>query len=103
MLRRPHDHHRALQARRNTAPSTNSPNGLNQNRHLMSASTPHIGAFARSLCWSSAGPDTARPLAQKIQPNLQKIGPANLNGLALVTANVAPHSPLPPRSHPTAP
>ena len=44
----------------------------------MNASTPHVGAFACSLCWSSAGPDNARPQAQTIKPNLQKIGPANL-------------------------
>ena len=67
MLRRSHDHHRALQARRNTAPSTNSPNGLNQNQHLMSASTPHVGAFACSLCWSSAPIMLAHRLKQSSQ------------------------------------
>ena len=49
---------------------------LNQNRHLMSASTPHVGAFACSLCWSSAPIMLAHRLKQ--QANLQKIGPANL-------------------------
>ena len=63
----------------------------------MSASTPHVGKFARSLCWSMAGPDAARPHPQTIKPKLQKISPLNPKALALTTASVAQPSRRPPR------
>jgi hypothetical protein len=68
----------------------------------MSASTPHVDKFARSLCWSPAGSSIARPHAQTIKSKLQKIQPPKSKGLAVATASVAQRSPRPPRPHPVA-
>jgi len=68
----------------------------------MSASTPHVGKFARSLCWSMAGPDADRPHPQTIKPKLQKISPPNPKALALATASVTQTSHRPPRPRSTA-
>jgi hypothetical protein len=68
----------------------------------MSAATPHLGKFARSPCWSPAGPGTARPQAQTTKPKPQKIGPLNLKNLALTAARLAQHSPRARRAHATA-
>src|SRR6266568_8303082 len=59
MLRRPHDHHRDLPARRDAAPSANRSN--DQDRHFMTAPVPRCRKCARLVRWFSAGSDRARP------------------------------------------
>jgi hypothetical protein len=59
MLRRPHDHHRDLPARRDAAPSANRSN--DQDRHFMTAPVPRCRKCARFVRWFSAGSDRARP------------------------------------------
>ena len=59
MLRRPHDHHRDLPARRDAAPSANRSH--HQDRHFMTAPVPRRHKCARFVRWFSAGSDGARP------------------------------------------
>src|SRR6266702_1225763 len=59
MLRRPHDHHPDLPARRDAVPSANSSN--DQDRHFMTAPVPRCRKYARFVHWFSAGSDRARP------------------------------------------
>ena len=58
MLRRPHEHHRDIPARRDPAPSANRSN--DQDRHVMTAPVPRCKC-ARFVRWFSAGSDNARP------------------------------------------
>jgi hypothetical protein len=59
MLRRPHDHHRDLPARRDAAPSANRSH--HQDRHFITAPVPRCRKCARFVRWCSAGSDGARP------------------------------------------
>jgi hypothetical protein len=68
----------------------------------MSAATSHLDKFARSLCWSSAGPSIAHPYAQTIKPKPRKIRPHDCKDLIVATASVAHCSPRLPRQPPTA-
>jgi hypothetical protein len=59
MLRRPHDHHRDLPARRDATPSANRSN--DQDRYFMTAPVPRCRKCACFVRWFSAGSDRARP------------------------------------------
>ena len=48
MLRRPHDHHRDLRARRNATPPADSANDRHQDRHLMTAQPPSRKSVRRA-------------------------------------------------------
>src|SRR5262249_31985247 len=59
MLRRPHDHHRDLPARRDAAPSANRSH--HQDRHFMTVPVPRRRKCACFVHWFSATSDGARP------------------------------------------
>ena len=68
----------------------------------MSLSALYVGTFARSLCWSPAGPDTARPHLQTIKSKLQSIAPPTLKTVALVNVSLTHRFPQPQRARPAA-
>ncbi len=61
MLRRPHDHHRDLRARRLAAPPSDGTHGRDQDRHLVTTTPgPRRRKAARLLSWFSTGHHHAR-------------------------------------------
>src|SRR5258707_6874382 len=60
MLRRPHDHHRDLHARRDAAASPDSSDEHDQDRYLMTTPTPRSHKLVRSLSWFATSRDSSR-------------------------------------------
>ena len=77
VLRRPHDHHRDIPARRLAALSAGGIHRRDQDRHIMievnARQHPKRGPSVR---WLSTGNDQARPRAARIQPSCRSISAA---------------------------
>ena len=95
MLRRPHDHHRDLPARRDAAPSANRSN--HQDRHFMTAPVPRCRKCARFVRWFSAASDDARPNVRLFCQTAQL--PAQFGAPAAHSSPASPPADAPDRSH----
>jgi hypothetical protein len=84
VLRRPHDHHREVRARRNPALPSERANASDQDRHVMMSSRPPNYRYPTPSCWFAARRSQAR-----IHP---------LNSQTAALANT-PHSPQRVHSH----
>ena len=60
LLRRPHDHHRVVRTRRNSAPPAEPANASDQDRHVMIASSPINHCCQTYPCWFTARHSQAR-------------------------------------------